>query len=60
MTTSWLYHQGLCLKAWHINSAHAPLNDVDGGLLILVGVRLANFAMVINSSLFFLLFSLQI
>ena len=60
MTTSWLYHQGLCLKAWHINSAHAPLNHDDGGLLILVGVRLANFATVINSSLFFLLFSLQI
>ena len=53
MTTSWLYHQGLCLKAWHINSAHALLNHDDGGLLILVGVRLANFATVINSSLFF-------
>ena len=27
------YHQGLCLGAWHINSAHAPLNRDDGGLL---------------------------
>ena len=23
----------LCLEAWHINSAHAPLNRDDGGLL---------------------------
>ena len=22
-----------CLEAWHINSAHAPLNRDDGGLL---------------------------
>ena len=22
-----------CLEAWHINSAHAPLNCDDGGLL---------------------------
>ena len=22
------YHQRLCLEAWHINSAHAPLNRV--------------------------------
>ena len=27
------YHQRLCLEAWHINSAHAPLNRADGGLL---------------------------
>ena len=27
------YHQSLCLEAWHINSAHAPLNRNDGGLL---------------------------
>ena len=27
------YHQHLCLEAWHINSAHAPLNRDDGGLL---------------------------
>ena len=27
------YHQRLCLEAWHINSAHAPLNRDDGGLL---------------------------
>ena len=26
-------HQRLCLEAWHINSAHAPLNRDDGGLL---------------------------
>ena len=26
-------HQCLCLKAWHINSAHAPLNRDDCGLL---------------------------
>ena len=23
----------LCLEVWHINSAHAPLNRDDGGLL---------------------------
>ena len=27
------YHQRLCLEAWHINSAHTPLNRDDGGLL---------------------------
>ena len=27
------YHQCLCLEAWHINSAHAPLNRDDGSLL---------------------------
>ena len=27
------YHQRRCLEAWHINSAHAPLNRDDGGLL---------------------------
>ena len=27
------YHQRLCLEAWHINSAHAPLNRDGGGLL---------------------------
>ena len=27
------YHQRLCLEAWHINSAQAPLNRDDGGLL---------------------------
>ena len=26
-------HVGLCLEAWHINFAHAPLNCDDGGLL---------------------------
>ena len=26
-------YQRLCLEAWHINSAHAPLNRDDGGLL---------------------------
>ena len=26
------YHQRLCLEAWHINSARAPLNRDDGGL----------------------------
>ena len=24
---------GLCLEAWHINSAYAPKNHDDGGLL---------------------------
>ena len=27
------YHQRLCLEAWHIDSAHAPLNRDDDGLL---------------------------
>ena len=27
------YHQRLCLEAWHINSAQAPLNRDDGALL---------------------------
>ena len=27
-TTNRRYHQRLCLEAWHINSAHAPLNRV--------------------------------
>ena len=26
------YHQRRCLEAWHVNSAHAPLNRDDGGL----------------------------
>ena len=33
ITTNWPYHQRLCLEAWHINSALAPLNRDDGGLL---------------------------
>ena len=33
ITTYRCYHQRLCLEAWHINSAHAPLNRDDGGLL---------------------------
>ena len=33
ITTNRHYHQRLCLEAWHINSAHAPLNRDDGGLL---------------------------
>ena len=33
ITTNRRYHQRLCLEAWHINSAHAPLNHDDGGLL---------------------------
>ena len=32
ITTNRGYHQRLCLEAWHINSAHAPLNRDDGGL----------------------------
>ena len=24
ITTSWRYHQRLCLEAWHINSTHTP------------------------------------
>ena len=33
ITTNRCYHQRLCLEARHINSAHAPLNRDDGGLL---------------------------
>ncbi|CAH3163802.1 unnamed protein product, partial [Pocillopora meandrina] len=33
ITTNRRYQQRLCLEAWHINSAHAPLNRDDGGLL---------------------------
>ena len=33
ITTNRRYHQRRCLEAWHINSAHAPLNRDDGGLL---------------------------
>ena len=33
ITTNRRYHQRRCLEAWHINSAHAPLNRGDGGLL---------------------------
>ena len=33
ITTNRRYHQRLCLEAWHINSAHAPLNRDDDGLL---------------------------
>ena len=47
ITTNRRYHQRLCLEAWHINSAHAPLNRDDGGLLLdtylhLVRKRAAN------------------
>ena len=33
ITTNRRYHQRLCLEAWHIDSAHAPLNRDNGGLL---------------------------
>ena len=33
ITANQRYHQRRCLEAWHINSAHAPLNRDDGGLL---------------------------
>ena len=33
ITTNQCYHLRLCLEAWHINSAHSPLNRDDGGLL---------------------------
>ena len=33
ITTNRCYHLRLCLEAWHINSAHAPLNRDDGGSL---------------------------
>ena len=33
ITTNQRYHQRLCLEAWHIDYAHAPLNCEDGGLL---------------------------
>ena len=31
ITTNRRYHQRLCLEAWHVNSAHAPLNRDDDG-----------------------------
>ena len=34
ITTNRRYHQRCCLEAWHINSARAPLNRDDGGLLL--------------------------
>ena len=33
ITTNRRYHQRLWLEAWHVNSAYAPLNRDDGGLL---------------------------
>ena len=33
ITNNRRYHQRLCLEAWPINSAHAPLNRDDGSLL---------------------------
>ena len=33
ITTNRRYYRRLWLEAWHINSAHAPLNRDDGGLL---------------------------
>ena len=33
ITTNRRYHQRRRQEAWHINSAHAPLNRDDGGLL---------------------------
>ena len=33
IATNRRYHQRLRLEAWHINSAHVPLNRDDGGLL---------------------------
>ena len=33
ITTYRRCHRRLCLEAWHSNSAHAPLNRDDGGLL---------------------------
>ena len=32
ITANRRYHRRLCLKAWYINSAHAPLNRDDGSL----------------------------
>ena len=32
ITTNRRYHQRRYLQAWHINSAHAPLNREDSGL----------------------------
>ena len=34
LTTNRRYHQRLCLEAWYINCAHAPLNRDDVGLLL--------------------------
>ena len=33
ITSNRRYHRRLCLKYWHINSAHAPFNRDDGGRL---------------------------
>ena len=33
ITTNRRYYQRRCMQAWHINSAHDPLNRDDGGLL---------------------------
>ena len=40
ITTNRRYHQRLCLEAWHINSAHAPLNRDDDSLLPVVYLHL--------------------
>ena len=42
ITTNRRYHQGRCLEAWHINSAHAPLNRDAGGLLPVAYLHLIN------------------
>ena len=34
----WRYHQHLCLEAWDINSAYAPLNRDDGGHRVKYGL----------------------
>ena len=33
VTNNLCYHQHLCLEAWHISSAHNPLNCDDASLL---------------------------
>ena len=42
ITTNQRYHQKRCLEAWYINSAHAPLNRDDGGLLADAYLHLIN------------------
>ena len=42
ITTNPRYHQRRCPEAWHIDSAHAPLNRNDGGLLPEAHLHLVN------------------
>ena len=43
ITTNRRYHQRCCLKAWHINSAHAPLNRDDASCQMLTCISLIDY-----------------